>query len=1043
VERALRQIVVAVITAFAALIASAGEPSAVAVFQDRFTPPVRVEVHALSRAATPGIQAAWVWSDNAPPQRIEVSAAQDAGATPLKATEARLSVKIPRGKTAAQHLWLIAGPVEMWEEVPESLLPRFPIEPSAQATTIRIPVSAASAWRVRVAGPGVGSLWVDVPMGKTTTTIIPVPAADRNLKVDDEQKAPVARVRVSLLDANAIRGDYQKLADYRTDKAGRIVVPALPDATRLTVVLGADGYAPRVLGDTSPSRIPPTLTIHHGASLVGKLIDRAGYPIAGAKLTVKTFLSPTLPVPLERSGVSDAQGKWTVPALPKGRGELEIEARGFAEVAQEVRLEERLHFLDLGTVTLEKAVPSVVMVTDDLGQAIFGASLKLGARTAATSDRKGLATLQLSDRAVADVTVSAPHYLTRSLKVEPPLRRPATVVLPRSFRVQGRFIDSAGVPVSTGQVAVRSGPKYQTFDIGEHGRFDIDLDPGVAYALELLSPRTAVTKLDLPKGASGEIRDLGDVASPVSRVVTGRILREDGTPVVRAHVWLPRPSANGPLLSWAFHDLLETLSEPSGEFALEGVPDVPFVLRVEASGLAPVRRTVTPPHDGEVSLGDIRLSGGTTLTVSVDGEAQDDVQARVDTAGHGLPMDQLTAAFFESKAIVPNVPAGPVTVSAWRDRRILCRTEAVIPADKLEMDVRCVSRRVDVTGRVEVGGKPVGSGNITWMTPVQPDLPQGIMTYGSGSAFQQHVFTPRTESETAEVSPDGTFKTSVMAGSWNVFWMPEQGRAIGPRSVTVTDAAAQEVVLEYPGFSMQGIVLDRDRKPVEGAQVNDLGGHGFAITRPDGTFTLSGPDGGVWKVRARYHGDSSAVATRTVDADHNAPYVELILGAAETVIHVDVARDAHPAGGALVFMESSEGHLNLSTADTAGAASFRIEEPVPQRVRVAANVAGAWALSDWMSSDDALKKGVSLAIGSTGTILVRSKAPSGALTIARSDGWRIDRLMQWLGSFLSISANADVAVTGLPLGTYTITVGDQQRTASVDEGKSVETVFEK
>lgn len=1038
----MRRIVIIAIVAFTTLAASAAEPSAVAVFQDRFTPPVRVEVRALSPASTPGIQAAWVWSDNAPPRRIEVSAAQDPG-IPLKATGNWLSVKIPRSKATSQRLWLIAGPVPMWEEVPESLLPRFPIDPSTQATTIRIPVSAAFPWRVRVAGPGVGSLWVDVPMGKGTTTVVPVPAADRVLKVDDKEKAPVARVRVSLLDANAIRGDYQKLADYRTDRTGRVVVQALPDATRLTVVLGADGYAPRVLGDTIPSRIPLTLTIQRGATVQGKLVDRAGHPVVGAKLTVKTFLSPSLPVPLERSGVSDAQGKWTVTALPKGRGELEVEAAGFAEATQEVRLEGWLNLLDLGTVTLEKAVPTEILVTDDRGQAVSGASLKLGARMAAMSDRKGLATLQLSDRAVATVTVAALHHLTRSVKVEPPLRHPASAVLPRSFRVQGRLTDSAGMPVSAGHVGVRSDVRFQTFDIRENGRFDIDLDPNVAFALEVVSPRTAVTKMDLPKGVSGEVRDLGDVASPVSRVVTGRVLREDGTPVVRARVWLPRPSPNGPLLAWAFHDLLETLSEPSGEFVLEGVPDVPFVLRVEAPGLAPIRRTVTPLRDGEIPLGDIRLSGGATLTVSVDDEAQDDVQARVDTAGHGLPMDQLTAAFFESKAIVPNVPAGTVTVTAWRDRKMLCRSEVVVPPDRLEMDVRCVSRRVDINGRVEVDGKPVGSGNVMWMTPVQPDLPQGILTYGSGSAFQQHVFSPETERETAEVSPEGTFSTSVMAGPWNVFWMPEQGSAVGPRSITIAEAPTQDVVLQYPGFSVQGVVLDRDRKPVEGAQVREASRRGSALTHADGTFTLSGPDAGVWQLRARYRGDTSAVATRTVDADHDAPYIELVLGAAENVLRVAVSRDAHPAGGALVFMETSEGRLDLSTADTSGTASFRIEEPAPQRVRIAANVAGAWTLGDWLPADEAMKKEISLAIGATGEIVVRSKAPTGTVMITRSDGWRIDRLLQWLGSFLSVSANSDVSVTGLPPGTYTIAVGDQQRSVSVAEGKSVETLFER
>jgi hypothetical protein len=250
-------------------------------------------------------------------------------------------------------------------------------------------------------------------------------------------------------------------------------------------------------------------------------------------------------------------------------------------------------------------------------------------------------------------------------------------------------------------------------------------------------------------------------------------------------------------------------------------------------------------------------------------------------------------------------------------------------------------------------------------------------------------------------------------------------------------------VLQYSGFSVQGIVLDRDRKPVEGAQVSDLGGHGFATTHADGTFTLSGPDAGVWKLRARYHGDTSAVATRTVDADHDAPYIELVLGAAENALRVAVSRDAHPAGGALVFMESAEGHLYLSTADASGTASFRIEDPVPQRVRIAANVAGAWTLGDWMPADEAMKKGISLAIGATGEIVVRSKAPTGTVMITRSDGWRIDRLLQWLGSFLSLSANSDVSVTGLPPGTYTIAVADQQRSVSVAEGKSVETLFEK
>ncbi len=58
------------------------------------------------------------------------------------------------------------------------------------------------------------------------------------------------------------------------------------------------------------------------------------------------------------------------------------------------------------------------------------------------------------------------------------------------------------------------------------------------------------------------------------------------------------------------------------------------------------------------------------------------------------------------------------------------------------------------------------------------------------------------------------------------------------------------------------------------------------------------------------------------------------------------------------------------------------------------------------------------------------------------NGWRIDRLFQWVGAFLRLASGSDVTVTGLPPGSYTINVSNQQRAASVEKDKSIEVTFD-
>lgn len=69
-----------------------------------------------------GLSHAWVWSDSAAPRRIE---ADRIGEPRLSPDRSRLQVHVQGAHTLLEAR-LIAGPLEMWEEVPEDLMPSWP-----------------------------------------------------------------------------------------------------------------------------------------------------------------------------------------------------------------------------------------------------------------------------------------------------------------------------------------------------------------------------------------------------------------------------------------------------------------------------------------------------------------------------------------------------------------------------------------------------------------------------------------------------------------------------------------------------------------------------------------------------------------------------------------------------------------------------------------------------------------------------------------------------------------------------------------------------
>src|SRR5947209_17772492 len=152
--------------------AVAGEQFAVAVFNDRYVPPVRVEIANLPK----DVQAVWAWTTDTAPQRIGAAALAK-----MKPLQSRwLSVHIEPARLPEPFV-LIAAPVAMWEEVPENLLPSYAVKEG-----LRVPVDGRSRWRVRLRGTKFGSWWTDVAPAASVVTVTAAAAADRPLEVENE-----------------------------------------------------------------------------------------------------------------------------------------------------------------------------------------------------------------------------------------------------------------------------------------------------------------------------------------------------------------------------------------------------------------------------------------------------------------------------------------------------------------------------------------------------------------------------------------------------------------------------------------------------------------------------------------------------------------------------------------------------------------------------------------------------------------------------------------------------------------------------------------
>lgn len=996
---------------------------AVALFADR--PAVQLDLAAPRAQRPETFLAAWVWSREAPPRRV---AAHDldaelarlvAGPEPQRLD--RLRIRVPASvEQPHADLEAVAAPAAMFAEVPEAWLPRWPL---ARSGRVEVPREEGVRWRVRLIGRGRGSGWHDVEPLAAELLLSPVDAADRRIRLVDAEGGALPDSFLTLLEDSHGAPRPAVLAQQHADERGFVELLSLPPSSALTFVAGAPDAASRVLRGR-PAELPDTLGLPAAARLLGRLIDVEGRPVSGATVSVEGWLDPEIPVRFRRGGESDDEGRWQVDALPPRAAVLFASVEGFAALRRSLELAEGER-RELGTLTLDRGTHLAVSVVDERGVPVPGAVVAMPGRRASTGE-DGLAAL--TDLAVDTdlaLRVTATGFLASELVVEAPWPLQAVARLTRAFILRGRFAAADGLPLPGAAVRIDQARSFRYQDLAADGSFEIELPPHLDHSLRFASPAARERIVEVAAGLPGEERDLGQLVPPPGVGAWGALVSAvDGTPVVGARVWTPRPSEDA-LGSWLHGDLLETRSDELGSFELGGLEGRPELLRVDAAGFARLHVAVQPgPDDATIDLGTLELSPGATLRVVAGREGLAGAVARFDLRGEWMDLDMLTASFSEGAAEIPHVPAGEGVLTVLAGGELLCERRVAVTEDE-DLEVEC-GGNAEVHGLVLAGERPAGPGALTWSSAA--DLPVRATIFSRSTplgAAQQQVAGAGRPPVRVEVADDGTFASDRLApGRWSVSWQPLDGLPAAPRAVEVPPGEGAHVVVRVDGDEVTGRILDEVGEPVAAAWVRELASGAVGRSDSSGSYRLTGLPAGEVRLQAR-HGDRFSEVTRLWLEDDRPPDpVDLVVADDhEGRLAVQVSGgDGSPAAGALVFVDTATRGLQVVSADGGGRAELVLAAPYPPRLRIAAFHDGRWGFSGWR--EWSRRAGVlEQEVDGSGEIVVASEEISGPVALIGPDGWDVSAALALLGSRTIVSPHRELRLGGLPDGLYHVVAG--------------------
>jgi hypothetical protein len=426
-------------------------------------------------AAKPPAHSIWVWSWRHAPiavtQGVALPKAQELGGDGPFWLDVQVARRARTEAEMASQARLVAAPVEMWRELPESELPSWPVPSSGR---LAVPVDHHHAWRLRLTRDGEGSWWADAQAAQRSVILRPVAARGIDLTVLQPDGKPAGKIHASIAEAAVLQGASRTWA-LLADVSGRLTASGLPDQQEVALNLFEAGFPPLVVRGW-PSKLPRQVTLSSGAEISGRVTNRDRRAIPDATVEVETWIAQS-PRLLHLRDKTKADGSFTLRGLPSGRLTLTLRAPGYAPVVEPLELasgERR----ELGIRVLEPGHALTVEVIDETGQPVAGAAIEAGPGLSATADATGHAELASLPLAPLELHGTAFGHQPGVLRLQPPLPPNTLLILRRGFVVRGRLLDAAGVPVAEGTLKIEAANCSSEGSIHPDGRFEEDFQPG-------------------------------------------------------------------------------------------------------------------------------------------------------------------------------------------------------------------------------------------------------------------------------------------------------------------------------------------------------------------------------------------------------------------------------------------------------------------------------------------------------------------------------------------------------------------------------------
>lgn len=979
--------------------------------------------------------AVWAWSATCPVTRADADElSRFRCPDEVEWVRVRLSWPgAPRTEPPAGVLY--AAPVAAWSQVPEPLLPVWPVDGHGVA---RVPVPRRDTpIRVRFAGDELASPWVDVTAGSGEVGVAVEPAARPAFQVlgPDGGPSPAA---VTLFEPR-VRSDVHR-AFLISDETGVVRPAGMPAELEVAVVASSPGGLP-VKFTGLVRHLPPELRIQPACEVTGRVENREEEPLPWVQVRGEGYLGGGDGLLLWTEATSGADGGYSLASLPTGPAVVAFDGEGLGRKTVRVNLADCDRSHDLGVTVLRAARTLEVRVLDDLGVPVANAEVRTGSGETAFTDADGTAHLeQVTEGEGFDLTVDGEGYLERQRMVPPPLPEALELELQRAAMVRGRLIDGSGEPVADAEVRLQRQQYFRDRPAAADGTFSVELVPDRRQELRFRSPSTVEVVRRLEPIAAGAEVDLGDVALPAGWAITGRLLRGDtAEPVAGAAVWALRSGVSGgPLSAWLFDAKVSTHSDTEGEFRLSGLEAGPATVRIESPGLAPREIDVAPEEEAPepLDVGDVELAPG--ATVHVTGRATEPAVARLDWKREWREMDMLTAPYLDGEAWMRHAPAGPAILSVVRRGEQLCEAEVVVPEEGT-LEVDCEEGALQVAGTVRRGGVPDGPGRLLWLSETMGDTV--ILNRRSAlGAYESRVLGAGRPQIDVPVTAEGRFHTSAVApGRWKVVWYPQSGGSSRPRDVELPPRGELELTLEFAPHRLTGLVVDAGGEPVEGARVVDVDGQVATRTAEDGSFQLLDLDVGTHRLQALTRTGSSAVESVEIAADRPTdPVVLTVDRPAGHTLRVVVEAEGGTADGGFAFVEVEGGGIRILTLDGQGTGELELRPPLPSRVRMAALHGGRWTFGDWQATERVVEDGLHLVGGRVGALELVGFDGDRAVEveIVAPGGWSLTTLYRHLGSRLVMTPGRALVIAGLAAGRYRLEVGTGRQSADVEEDET-------